>query len=211
MARFGRSQPFRPHLAPPIVAPGGPAQIVTPVHARVFNRQALDRPYRNHQRFIPAHLAKPVVAPGGPVRIPAVFQAKIVSQAVERPKRERLRVIPPHLAKPVVAAAAAPTLPSPAVVVGQALQKLLERALGRVLPRPRRNLTGAVVPFHRAPRAMVRRFHVRFGAIERVRRAIVRAIVDEQDLMVPALKRGRDLPRQRGNIASLVFDRDNNR
>lgn len=83
-------------------------------------------------RPIPAHLAKPIVAPGGAVRIPAIYQARIVSQADQRSIR-RPAPPKPHLASPIVSPQA---LVYPLIHITSKQQSIKRPYVGRTVPKP---------------------------------------------------------------------------
>ena len=91
MARLGRAQPIRAHLARPLVnfPPGPPARIVTQTLSRAVCRPAPPHP----------HLARPLVAPAptGPPLPPGTFCLTTLRRSTRRPSPPI-----PHVARPVV-------------------------------------------------------------------------------------------------------------
>lgn len=151
MAVLGRSGPFRPHTAKPIVAPAAPPP--APFPPAIVIGQA--RPRALIGRGAPwAHIPVPL-QPLPPV----AGRAFIVSQAVVRPLTAR-PTPRPHLAAPIVApAAVAFVAPQATVVTDQAVRRLQTR-----LPAPRAHLVPANLAPPRAPPARL--------VLQAVRRAL---------------------------------------
>lgn len=131
MARLLRSQPPRPHLPGPIVAPGGP---VVPGSTVVLAKERA----RYQRRGAPKpHLAAPVVAPGGPV----VPGATLCLQTAPRKRPNVGRWWPkPHLPGPIVAPGG-PVVPGATIKLNDANRK--GRTYQRGAPKP--HLPGAIV------------------------------------------------------------------
>lgn len=96
MAQFGRGQPFRPHLAGPIVGPSIVAvpRVVARVYSQAGRRSTL---VRNPPR---AHLSGPVIPLQTTITLPRNVST-LHTQAVERSRLVRKPGLP-HLASPVI-------------------------------------------------------------------------------------------------------------
>ncbi len=124
-ARLQRRVPA-PHLAEPIVAPGGPV-----VEGITFVSQAVERA-RLQTRVPRPHV--PAVNLTQPTPQPPVARGTFVFQAEQRPQVARTRSVPkPHLARPIVGAPAAPFIAPRPYVASQSTERM---RIGRTTPEP---------------------------------------------------------------------------
>lgn len=109
MAQLGRSQPFRPHVAGPIV---GGAQALPVVAAGTFVEQTAPRRSFERRGVPRPHVTSGVVAPGGPV-VPG--ETVLLVTNTKRTFRDRFPIRRPLYAKPLLFVPGAPVQASTVV------------------------------------------------------------------------------------------------
>lgn len=126
MAQLGRSQPFRPHLAGPLVAGAAALPVVA---AGTFANQTGPRRYYERRGAPHPHLPGPIVAPGGPV----VEGITSVQVRATKDRNNLWRPPRPHLAKPLLFVPGVPLAPPTTITQAEQASRIPRRGVPRRL------------------------------------------------------------------------------